>query len=161
MCCSLLLKTALGRRRQRLQMFPHHQMPCLDETAPVASVEGSIIPVVIDFGWFVDVLGIFWPLHLAAWQSSQQDHVEKMNVNWLRADTLNHGVIEVVFMWKSSIILFDDALKTWLHLWQDASWLLRYQFVFNMANNQKHRINCTVLFVDFTFVILHNNLLSC
>lgn len=34
----------------RLQMFPHHQMPRLAETAPVASVEWSIIPGVIYFG---------------------------------------------------------------------------------------------------------------
>lgn len=59
MCCSLLLKTTLGRRRQRLQIFPHHQMHCLAETAPVAGAEGSIIPGVIYFGWSVAVLGIF------------------------------------------------------------------------------------------------------
>lgn len=82
--------------------------------------------------------------------------VEKMNVNWLHADTLNHGVIEVLYMWKSAIILFDDALKTWLHLWQDASELLCFQFVFNKAHYQKHRFS-----FFFMFVILLNNVLIC
>lgn len=58
MCCLLLLKTALGRR-QKLQMCPHHQMPRLAETAPVATFEESIVPGVIYLRCFADVLGIF------------------------------------------------------------------------------------------------------
>lgn len=115
MCRSLLLKTTLGRRRQRLQMFPHRQMPRLAETAPVASVEGSIIPGVIYFGWFADVLGIFLApasccLAEFSTRSCRKNECKLMTC-WHTKSWSDRG----------PIILFHDALKTWLHLGQDSS----------------------------------------
>lgn len=59
-------------------MDPHRREPRLAEAAPVATVEWSIIPGVMGFGDDLRMLPEwFWPQHLAAWQSSEEDRVKK------------------------------------------------------------------------------------
>lgn len=68
-------------------------------------------------------------------------------------DTLNHGVIEVLFMWKSSIIL-RDYIHVKIHLSFAVNLFLIYQIMRSAESTEQ-------LFVVFTFVIFHNNRLSC
>lgn len=157
----VLLITAIGRRRQRLQMFPHHQ---LAETAPVATRQPgtSILPGVLYFGWFADTLGIFVAsASCCLAEFSTRSFRGKKATRWHTKSWRKWGPIDEInlvtcwrFPGKISVSYYLMMLLTLDHLWWDTSQLLHCHCVFNVPNHENYRFNCTVL---FSSVLLHNN----
>lgn len=103
-CCSVLLKTAFDRRRRSLQVFPHHQMHPQHQSHRWKQhyTWSNLFWMICGFWEY------FWPLHLAAWQRSQQDHAEKtewkLTSGWHVKSWSDRGPIhvEITTCWRFS-----------------------------------------------------------